>query len=96
MQRTIETPDKEWSTDKEAADWLNVPEQTLVRLADSGHIPEPKRWNKHERRWHWETLVAVSTYLKVGHLKPVPEEAVKKKPGKRTAHNSTSSGLNPA
>jgi hypothetical protein len=75
MQRSIDAPDREWLSDKEASNWLNIPESTLLRLANEGVVPGPKKWNKHERRWHWEAVVFISWMLKYGYLRTTEGEA---------------------
>jgi len=52
MSNTIEQPDNEWLTPQEAADYLKVKRQTLVRWAKEGKVPKyhmPPRFTRYKR-----------------------------------------------
>ncbi len=75
MQRTIEAPEKEWLTAREAAKWLGISVSTFLRMVEAGTIPEGRLFYRNTRRWKWDTVWWISHGLQVGLLKPREEPA---------------------
>lgn len=62
MERSIQTPDKEWLTRREAARWLNIGVDSFDKLVERENLL-PIVIGPKSHRWHWMDVVALAHLL---------------------------------
>ena len=66
MERKIDSPDRDWLDDDEAAAYLGISSKVFKGLVDKGLIRGARKWTHKTKLWPWKVLVIFSWEMELG------------------------------